>query len=951
MAVTETSHTANGTLTQFAFTFPYLKSTDIEVQVDGTVESTSNWSLANATTVQFNTAPTNGKKIKILRQTNVDSLTATFYAGSSIKSEDLNDNYTQNLYKTQEVGNRSFQNTGGTMTGDLTMGEDATIVFEGATDDAYETILTVADPTADRTITIPNETGTIITSATTNYVTSAHIVDGAVATADIANDAVNGDKIADDAINSEHLAADSIDAEHYAPGSVDATALASGAVTTAKIGADAVDGTKIADDSINSEHLVADSIDSEHYAANSVDADALAHTSVTAGSYTAADITVDAQGRLTAASNGSIGTSEIAADAITSGLIADNAVGTEHIADAELTTLAGMQSGTASILAGGTALTATLSELNLLDGKSIVTSISSPTDAQLPTAQAVEERIIDLVTDVGGFRPIANETSFPATNPDPEDNAGTIVSIKALASNLTSNGSGVATIANGAGTGNTVTITGMANSDTIEAGKGILVETTTTSGDGSANPPRAYTFHRETLAPADITTAKTAVDSFNERYRTDTNRTADGDSSNDDGDLFYDQTANKMYVHDGSTWGEVASTGEFKHLVLSAFNTGTGNAAVLNGSIDKYDLRENNISGALASVSVAAQLIVSIDGVIQKANTGTSAPAEGFALVDDHTIIFGSNLASGSSVFIVQIGSSVTVPTPGDNSVTTVKINNGAVTGAKIAADTITEDKLDIHADPSGTDKFLKYTSNGMEWVVPTDTNTNILSGGTIAGNVTFDNQTNTDRDIIWDQGNDRLVFKNNVYAYFGDDLDLRIHHDGSNSFIDEQGTGDLLLTATAGSIQLKKNTGDKMLQANIDGSVELYYANTKELETKSGGVKLLGHSEQFVTALTSAATVTIDFSVGNHFSCTMGHNITFANPSTESVGQSGTITLTQPGSGSNHSASWGNQFLWAGGTAPTLTDANNAVDRIDYVVVAAGAIHCVASLDCKASS
>ena len=264
MAVTETSHTANGTLTQFAFTFPYLKSTDIEVQVDGTVESTSNWSLANATTVQFNTAPTNGKKIKILRQTNVDSLTATFYAGSSIKSEDLNDNYTQNLYKTQEVGNRSFQNTGGTMTGDLTMGEDATIVFEGATNDAHETILTVADPTADRTITIPNETGTLLTSASTNYVTSAHIVDGAVATADIANDAITADKIADDVINSEHLAADSIDAEHYAAGSVDATALADGSVTTVKIAADAVDGTKIADDSVDSEHIAADSIDSEH---------------------------------------------------------------------------------------------------------------------------------------------------------------------------------------------------------------------------------------------------------------------------------------------------------------------------------------------------------------------------------------------------------------------------------------------------------------------------------------------------------------------------------------------------------------------------------------------------------------------------------------------------------------------------------------------------------------
>ena len=38
-------------------------------------------------------------------------------------------------------------------------------VFEGATADANETTLTVVDPTADRTITIPNETGTLITSA------------------------------------------------------------------------------------------------------------------------------------------------------------------------------------------------------------------------------------------------------------------------------------------------------------------------------------------------------------------------------------------------------------------------------------------------------------------------------------------------------------------------------------------------------------------------------------------------------------------------------------------------------------------------------------------------------------------------------------------------------------------------------------------------------------------
>ena len=42
--------------------------------------------------------------------------------------------------------------------------EDGTIIFEGATDDAFETTLTVVDPTADRTITFPDETGTVHTS-------------------------------------------------------------------------------------------------------------------------------------------------------------------------------------------------------------------------------------------------------------------------------------------------------------------------------------------------------------------------------------------------------------------------------------------------------------------------------------------------------------------------------------------------------------------------------------------------------------------------------------------------------------------------------------------------------------------------------------------------------------------------------------------------------------------
>ena len=79
-----------------------------------------------------------------------------------------------------EGGSISYTTLNTTTTNATTLNvkEDGTIVFEGATDDGFETTLTVVDPTADRTITFPNETGTVHTSGGTTTHTAIVVADG-----------------------------------------------------------------------------------------------------------------------------------------------------------------------------------------------------------------------------------------------------------------------------------------------------------------------------------------------------------------------------------------------------------------------------------------------------------------------------------------------------------------------------------------------------------------------------------------------------------------------------------------------------------------------------------------------------------------------------------------------------------------------------------------------------
>jgi hypothetical protein len=184
MSITQNNYTGDGTTVLYAFTFPYLETTDIKVSVSG-VDTTA-FTLANATTVQFNTAPANGAPIRIYRNTDDSQLSATFFPGSAIRSQDLNENFTQNLYKIQEINDYSLQDVG-----NITLQANYTFLYSpsGPTPVNNDHLVTkgyvdglalsTSVPDGNRGDITVSSSG-IVWTLSTNAVTTAKILDGAV---------------------------------------------------------------------------------------------------------------------------------------------------------------------------------------------------------------------------------------------------------------------------------------------------------------------------------------------------------------------------------------------------------------------------------------------------------------------------------------------------------------------------------------------------------------------------------------------------------------------------------------------------------------------------------------------------------------------------------------------------------------------------------------------------
>jgi hypothetical protein len=113
MATTSNTYTGDGTSKLFLITFsvgsnglPYLEPSDVDVYLNGTLKTlTTDYTFANATTIEFVVAPSNGATILLKRSTNDATKAATFFPGSSVKAADLNTNFDQVLYIAQETAN------------------------------------------------------------------------------------------------------------------------------------------------------------------------------------------------------------------------------------------------------------------------------------------------------------------------------------------------------------------------------------------------------------------------------------------------------------------------------------------------------------------------------------------------------------------------------------------------------------------------------------------------------------------------------------------------------------------------------------------------------------------------------------------------------------------------------------------------------------------------------
>ena len=196
------------------------------------------------------------------------------------------------------------------------------------------------------------------------------------------------------------------------------------------------------------------------------------------------------------------------------------------------------------------------------------------------------------------------------------------------------------------------------------------------------------------------------------------------------------------------------------------------------------------------------QVLISVNGVIQEPDpTGAS----GFNLVGTN-IVFSSAPTNGHAFFGIIYATADYLNSGGN-------FPSGSTGSPSLTF--IGDEDTGIYRKGSGS---IGFVSNSTE-IANTDSNGITIS----SGNLILGDSSGTSDDRI----------------KLGASGDLEIYHDGSNSYVVDQGTGGLIIQGSQTSI--RNTSGHTQINAN-DDVVELYYDNSKKFETTSSGVSVTGN-------------------------------------------------------------------------------------------------------------
>ena len=118
-------------------------------------------------------------------------------------------------------------------------------------------------------------------------------------------------------------------------------------------------------------------------------------------------------------------------------------------------------------------------------------------------------------------------------------------------------------------------------------------------------------------------------------------------------------------------------------------------------------------------------------------------------------------------------------------------------------------------------------------------------------------------------------TFKDNAQLNFGDNDDLRIYHNGTNSYIDDAGQGNLIIRSN--TIDFQKYTGETLANFYSDGKVQLNFDDDKRLETIGTGVSITGQLQ--------AGSLDIGTNAEIHAALTVDHGTVLTGIVTNSAG------------------------------------------------------------------